>query len=69
MLIVTAYLMSQKPADLSARPPAAGRNSSLFDSGDDSFSFASMGDSQAEAANFATTVNKVATLNPDLVNL
>ena len=33
----------------------------------DTFSFVSMGDGQAEAANFATTVNQIATLQPDLV--
>jgi hypothetical protein len=34
-----------------------------------SFSFASMGDGQAKTANFTTTVDQIASLQPDFVSL
>jgi 3',5'-cyclic AMP phosphodiesterase CpdA len=42
-------------------------SSSISVSATETFSFVSIGDGQAETANFITTVNQIATLHPDLV--
>jgi hypothetical protein len=47
--------------------PDALSKSTIPESDTGTFSFVSMGDGQAQAAIFTTTVNQIATLNPDLV--
>ncbi len=66
VVVLTTFVLMGQFAGAPTQP-GSNRIPGLNDVNSEPFSFASIGDSQAEAGNFALTLADVAALNPDLV--